>query len=202
MANDERMDKDTPVEPVEGGAAQEHGEPTPGDDLTALHEALEQAEARAEEYLDGWRRSQAEFANFRKRQEAERAQMAVLATVGLLRRLLPVVDDFERAISTFPDGVDSSGWFDGLVLVKRKLDTVLESEGVRRIEVEGAMFDPLYHEAVTHEEVEGYAEGQIIGSMQTGYMLEDRVLRPALVRVAKAPVEPSQDVGDSKEAKE
>jgi len=164
--------------------------------------ALAQAEARAKEYLDGWQRSQAEFANFRKRQEAERAQMALLANVGLLRRLLPVVDDFERAISTFPNDVDSSGWFDGLVLVKRKLDGVLESEGVRPIEVEGAMFDPLYHEALTHEEAEGYADGQIIGLIQPGYMLEDHVLRPALVRVAKAPVELSQNEGESKEAKE
>jgi molecular chaperone GrpE len=157
------------------------------DELEILREKLERAEAQAAEYLDGWQRAQAEFSNYKKRQEADRAQMMALANMAVLVKTLPIMDDFERAIATLPADLGRLTWCEGILLIRHKLYAILESEGVKPIETEGQMFDPLYHEAVTYEEVEGYEEGQIIGEVQRGYTLGERVLRPALVRVAKAP---------------
>jgi molecular chaperone GrpE len=157
------------------------------DELEALEKELEEAESQAAEYLDGWQRAQAEFSNYKKRQEAERGQVQALVTIGVLRKILPVIDDFERALETLPEDLSQLTWCEGILLIKAKLDAILEAEGVEPIETEGQMFDPLYHEAVTYEEADDYEEGQIIGEVQQGYMLGERVLRPALVRVAKAP---------------
>jgi len=165
------------------------------EDLERLQQELEQARARADEYLDGWQRAQAEFSNYKKRQDSDRAQMISRANASLLRKLLPVVDDFERAMSTLPSSLSEMTWCEGVFLIKHKLDAVLESEGVEPIETAGQMFDPCFHEAVTYEEVAGYEDGQIIGEVQRGYILGERVLRPALVRVAKAPPEPQPEEG-------
>jgi molecular chaperone GrpE len=171
-------------------------------ELEALREEVEKAKAQAAEYLDGWQRTQAEFSNYKKRQDGERLQMMSLANAVLLRKLLPVVDDFGRAIETLPDKLSKLTWCEGILLIKHKLDAVLESEGVKSIETDGRAFDPMYHEAVTYEEVPGYDEGQIIGQVQQGYMLGERVLRPALVRVAKAPaveLEEDDDTTDNED---
>ena len=175
---------------------------TQEDELEKLENELEVAQAQATEYLDGWQRAQAEFANYKKRQETEWAQMRSRVTADVLRKILPIVDDFERALSASPDDMDQSTWREGVVLIKTKLDTILESEGVTPIETEGQDFDPLYHEAVTYEEAGGYEEGQIIGEVQRGYMLAERILRPALVRVAKAPFSSSEADSGTVEDKE
>ncbi|MGD8244437.1 MAG: nucleotide exchange factor GrpE [Anaerolineae bacterium] len=174
-------------EVVEEPGAPEEGETEELDEVEQFRSELQEAKSEAEEYLDGWRRTQAEFSNYKKRQRAEEGKVRELANAQLLRKLLPVMDDFERAIITVPDGILKLSWIQGLLMVKRELEVVLESEGVTPIETGGEQFDPHYHEAVTHEEVPGYEEGQIIGEVQPGYVLGDRVLRPALVRVAKAP---------------
>ncbi len=155
------------------------------DEVQKLQAELEQAQAQAAEYLDGWQRARAEFANYKKRQEAERAQLIAFANADLLRKLLPIVDDFERAVQSIPPEMKEQTWVEGIMLIQRKLESLLETEGVTPIETEGETFDPRYHEAVTHEEAEGYTEDQIIGELRRGYMLGERVLRPALVRVAK-----------------
>lgn len=164
-----------------------------GGELKRLKEELEEARAQTAEYLDGWQRTQAEFSNYKKRQEAERAQVTTLASAILLRKLLPVADDFERAIATLPDNLRQLSWCEGVFLIKRKLDAVFESEDVKPIETKGQMFDPHYHEAVTYEVISGYEEGQIIGEVQRGYTLNERVLRPALVRVAQASAAPQPE---------
>jgi molecular chaperone GrpE len=174
------------AEAEQAGAGEE--EPAEeGDELEKLRQELEEVKARAAEYLDGWQRAQAEFSNYKKRQAAEHAQWTALANATLLRRLLPIADDFERAIVSLPHNLSKLTWCEGVGLIKYKLDNVLESEGVKPIATEGETFDPRYHEAVTYEEAEGHEEGQIIGEVQRGYTLGERVLRPALVRVAKAP---------------
>lgn len=166
-----------------------------------LESELEEAKAQAAEYLDGWQRAQAEFSNYKKRQEAERVQMRARVTADVLLKILPVVDDFERAMATMPDDLRQLTWCEGISLIKAKLDAVLDSEDVKLIETDGQTFDPVYHEAVTYEEAKGYDEGQIVGEVQRGYMLDERVLRPALVRVAKAPtiVEGSSNTVEDKE---
>ena len=158
------------------------------EDLERLQEELGEVKAQAAEYLEGWQRAQAEFSNYKRRQEAGQAQTAMLANATLLRKLLPVVDDFERAMATLPASLSQLTWCEGVLLIQHKLGAILGSEGVKPIETEGQAFDPRYHEAVTYEEVSGHEEGQIIGEVQRGYTLGERVLRPALVRVAKASV--------------
>ena len=180
----------------------EEGPEEAGEELAEVQEQLAQAEAQAAEYLDGWQRAQAEFSNYKKRQEVERSQMVRLANATLLRKLLPVVDDFERAIATLPANLSQLTWCEGVFLIRHKLDAVLESEGVKPIKTEGQAFDPLYHEAVTHEEVPGYSDGQIIGEVQRGYILGERVLRPAMVRVAKAPLPQPEERKDTTECKD
>lgn len=155
-------------------------------ELERLRRELEAARTQAAEYLEGWQRTQAEFANYRKRQEAEWIERVRWNNAVLIARILPVLDDLERALQTLPPGLQSLTWVEGIFLIRRKLEVILEAEGVRPIETAGKSFDPLYHEAVTSEDVAGYEEGQIIGEVQRGYMLGDRVIRPALVRVARA----------------
>jgi molecular chaperone GrpE len=182
------------IEAVEQLDSAEDVEAQEVDEVEKLRGELQEARTEVEEYLDGWRRTQAEFSNYRKRQRAEEEQVRELANAVLLRKLLPVLDNFERAIATVPDGISKLSWIQGLLMVKRKLEVVLESEGVEPIETADETFDPYYHEAVTYEEVPGYEEGQVIGEVQPGYVLGDRVLRPALVRVAKAPaVSPGEE---------
>ncbi|MFN2272935.1 MAG: nucleotide exchange factor GrpE [Anaerolineae bacterium] len=197
--NDSERDESSTVEEEIEEQEQLEGEL---DELEKLEAELEEARAQAAEYLDGWQRAQAEFSNYRKRQEAERGQMMALANTAVLHKILPVVDDFERAMATMPDDLRRLTWCEGISLIKAKLDALLDSEGVKPIEAEGKEFDPVYHEAVTYEEAPGYEEGQIIGEVQRGYMLGERVLRPAMVRVAKASTASSAESKDTIEDKE
>ncbi len=195
------VDAEEVVEQTEEGVGEEL------DELGKTQKELKEARNQAAEYLDGWQRIQAEFSNYKKRQEAERMQTMVLANAALLRKLLPVVDDFARAMETLPTNLSQVTWLEGITLIQHKLESVIESEGVKPVETEGQAFDPRYHEAVTYEEAEGYEDGQIIGEVQRGYILGERVLRPALVRVAKAPVivpqsEESEQDSDSTKVKE
>jgi len=154
-------------------------------ELEALRQELEETKAQTAEYLDGWQRARAEFANYKKRNEQERQELFKLANSTLIARLLPIFDDFERAFQTLPSNLLSLTWIDGVALIYRKLQAILGGEGLTLIDTEGQSFDPLLHEAVTYEESAEHQEGQIIGEVQRGYKLGDRVLRPALVRVAK-----------------
>ena len=166
-------------------AVEEAAEVEEVSELETLHQELEQAKAQAAEYLDGWQRARAEFANYKKRKDQERQELFKLANATLITRLLPIFDDFERAFQTLPRSLLSFTWIDGVALIYRRLQAILEAEGLTLVETEGQSFDPLLHEAVTSEESAEYNEGQIIGEVQKGYKLGDRVLRPALVRVAK-----------------
>ena len=181
--------------PQENGATQEtesvvsfvrETSATPTDETTALREELEKAKAQAAEYLDGWQRARAELANARKRFEKERSEAGQFAAGSLLRKILPVLDDVDRALRTVPDDLRQHPWVDGVALIQRKFQTVLESEGVKPIEVKpGDPFDPTQHEAMTHEENKERKEGEIIAEVQKGYRFGGEILRPALVRVAK-----------------
>jgi molecular chaperone GrpE len=151
-----------------------------------LTEQLKQAKAEAAENLDGWQRARAEFANYKRRTDAERADLLANAGADVLKRVLPIVDDFDRAAATLPDELKSQPWVNGVMLVHRKLAALLEQSNVKPIAANpGDAFDPNLHEAITHEEAEAIESGHIIGEVQRGYKLGERVLRPAMVRVAK-----------------
>jgi molecular chaperone GrpE len=152
--------------------------------LELIRAALEASEAKASEYLDGWQRSMAEFTNYRKRQERER-DLNRFETVGrIAKRYLPIVDDLERALNDRPTQGEGAAWSGGIELIYRKLMNILDAEGVTIIETQNQMFDPNLHEAVVQTESDEHESGQIIEVLQTGYKMGDRVLRPAIVRIA------------------
>jgi molecular chaperone GrpE len=154
------------------------------DETAELRQLLAEAEAEAATNLDGWQRAQAEFVNFRKRVERDQARMYEDTAARVIKRILPVLDDLNRAMPDRPTEGEAGEWANGIELVARKLQGVLESEGVSVMKVEGEMFDPNLHEAISQEESPDHESGQIIEVIQQGYMIGDRVLRAALVRVA------------------
>jgi molecular chaperone GrpE len=157
----------------------------PESDPEALRARLEEMESQAQEYLDGWQRSRAEFANYRKRVDREQQETYSRASAAVLTRFLTIMDDIERALKDRPAEGDINAWANGIELIYRKFEALLEAEGVEPIEAEGMRFDPNFHEAITHEDNGDFDAGQIIEVIQRGYKKDDRVLRPALVRVAK-----------------
>jgi len=150
----------------------------------SLEEQLAEAEEKAAEYLDGWQRARAEFANARKRLERQRSEAYSGAAVDFARQLLPVLDDFDRAISNVPESVESEGWFEGVTLIQRKVNGILEQLKVDRIDAVGEPFDPNFHEALALLDGDGIESGIVIDELQVGYRLGDRVIRPSLVNVA------------------
>ena len=146
---------------------------------------LEAARKEGEEYLTALQRERAEFQNFRRRTAEERMRDLGLAGEDLIRKVLVLADDFDRAIEARPASVSQDAWFDGIAAIDRKLRQLLESEGVTPIEADaGKPFDPREHEAIANVPNTGRAEGEIVDEVRRGYRLRDRVLRPALVAVA------------------
>ena len=159
-----------------------------GEEQTELADAaapLEKAERQRDEYYDLLVRKTAEFDNFRKRTERERQTLADAAAADLITELLPLVDDLERALQVEASDEGSSSYRRGVELIHKQLLEVLRKRGVRPIDALGADFDPYYHQAVSHEPVAGRRDGEIIEEFRRGYMLGDRLLRPAMVQVAK-----------------
>jgi molecular chaperone GrpE len=148
-------------------------------------ERLTQEQAKTEEANTRWQRTQADFANYKRRNEQEREQQGRFATLVLVSELLPVLDDLDRALATMPEAVQGLPWTDGLRLVDRNLRGTLEKQGLKPIEAVGAKFDPMLHEAIIHEESPEHDDDEVIAELRRGYMLHDRVVRPTLVKVAK-----------------
>ena len=154
-------------------------------EMDALRQQLEAAQQEAAENKAGWQRAAADFTNYRRRTEQERDAMVGLANEVLLAKVLSVADDFDRAIAAVPAELQGHGWVDGVAAIDRKLRLVLDSEGLTPIEAVGKQFDPHEHEAVAQEERPDVADGTVIAELQRGYRIRDRVLRPAMVAVAK-----------------
>jgi molecular chaperone GrpE len=143
----------------------------------------------AAEYLEALQRERANFINFRRRTEQERGESAQYANSELLKKLLPVVDDFDRALAAIPEAERKDNrWVEGIELIARKLHTVLEQSGIEPIEALGQPFDPNLHEAVTFED-NATGDGDHVDTVAEvfakGYKLRDRVLRPAMVKVTR-----------------
>lgn len=169
--------------PVEGEAAQAVEEA--GADVATPQAELQEWQDKAAEYLDGWQRSRAEFANFKKRVERDQFQVQQNATAHVIKRFLEVMDDLDRALKNRPQDGEGAAWAAGVELINRKFYTILEASGVTTIDAQGQYFDPNLHEAISNEEAKGFESGQIIEVVKQGYLIGDRVLRPAQVRVAR-----------------
>lgn len=179
----EEMDKQEEIEETEPAAEEMPGTTEQAaDESEALRRQLEEAQAQASEFRDSWMRAQAEFQNYKKRIERDNEMMYANMKGEIVKKVLPVLDDMERALQNRPAG---DAWAGGIELIVRKLQTIIENEGVKKIEAGGAEFDPNFHEAISHEPADGVKSGHIIEVVQNGYMLGERVIRPAMVRVAQ-----------------
>jgi molecular chaperone GrpE len=161
---------------------------------TALVAQIEQltherddARSTAEEYLGALQRERAEFQNFKRRTTEERMRDLGLAGEDLIRKVLGLADDFDRAIEARPEAIADDAWFEGIAAIDRKLRLLLESEGVSQIDAApGRPFDPREHEAIANVPGSDQPDGAIVEEIRRGYRLRDRVIRPALVAVASA----------------
>ena len=154
-----------------------------GENVSASQEAesLREERARLENAL---RRAQADLVNYRNRMETEKSNLLKYGNQRLLVRLLPILDELEMAVEQSPDGAASDSWLEGFRLINRKLQALLELEGVERVEALGKPFDPAEHEAVHEQQSADIADGHVLMVYRDGYKISDRVLRPAQVVVA------------------
>lgn len=154
------------------------------DEVAEMQEKILSLQAEVQENKDNWLRSQADFVNFKKRREAEQIMLYQNASSRIIKQLLPALDDMKRALDNQTETEDGSDWIKGIELIYQKFQMILNNEGVINMETDGEIFDPNFHEAIAMEESSDHESGQIIEEIQTGYMIGERVLRHALVRVA------------------
>lgn len=175
----------TPIVPIEPAEA--------ASDAATLQRELEEAQSRIRDLQDKWQRAAADVANLRRRTEQERADMEKFASMVLVSELLPVLDNFERALATIPGNLAMLTWMQGVMLIERHLLAILEHQGLEPIEALGKSFSPHFHEAVGERETSDAAPGTVVQEYQKGYSMHGRVIRPALVEVAKAPAAEQSD---------
>lgn len=170
--------------PPEEPAPEERALQTTVEEVTveSLRQELEAALTEKEDQLRAWQRTQADFANYRRRVEQERAELVKNAEASLIQDLLPVVDDLERALSHLPPELVGLTWVQGIAFIERKVAAVLDLHGVKSIEALGKEFDPLEHEALLRDGEPDKAT-IVTAELQKGYRLHDRVIRPTLVKV-------------------
>ncbi len=197
MTDDKQQD-DTHEEagpPAAEAPAQEE-EP---EDAEGLRARLQEEQEKAQSSHASWQRAAADYQNLKRRMEEERSEVARLANAALVINLLPLIDDLERALGNVDAKLAGLTWIDGVWLIYRKFQAVLENAGVKEIPAEGQPFDPQVHEAISEAPGE---EGKVISVVQKGYQLGDRVIRPAMVVVGKGgdgePKEP--EAGGEREA--
>jgi molecular chaperone GrpE len=174
-ANEQNKQADTIQS--EEQAAETAAEPTTTSELDELRK---QSDENYQRYL----RAQADFDNFRRRARQEKEDFAKYASLKVIEQLLPVVDNFERALASSKDTKDFDALVKGLDMTFRQLDQLLVQEGLTPIETVGQPFNPEYHQAIMQVESDEHEEGIVVEEMQKGYVLKDRVVRPAMVKVS------------------
>ena len=160
-----------------------------------IEQRLTEEQKKAEECMSLLQRTQADFVNYRRRMSQEQGEARIAAQSALLAHLLPVLDDLGRALDAAPPELSTQPWGQGLVLIARRFGVLLEQLGVQQIGVPGERFDPRWHEAITTETRTDTPEGTVVHVLQPGYVLGERVIRPAQVIVAHAPT-PVSEVHD------
>lgn len=156
------------------------------DEYDSLEKEIDSLRKELEEQKDGWLRTRADFENYKKRVQRDAARSYQDAMTSVLKVFLSVSDDLERALKNQPEGKQVESWVNGIELIHQKLMTQMKNLGVERLDVKpGDEFDPNIHEAITQEEHADYEEGQVIDVIQPGYKTSERIIRPAMVRVAR-----------------
>ncbi len=171
--------------PMQGADAQQQDDRE--ETLEELQEKIQEYETEIEELLDKYRRKAAAFSNYRKRQKREREIESIRLRTEVLGELLPIVDDFRRALQNVPEQAKEKEWVEGITLIQHKLEGLLDKYEVTPIEALGERFDPHYHSALLQAESEEYPAGTVMEEVEKGYLVGDRVLRPSLVKVSSGP---------------
>ncbi len=179
-----------PRDPEENENGGPENEPDDIDISSSLEEELEAEKLKAAEYLANWQRAQADFINYKRRTEEERAEFNSFANANLVLAILPVLDDLERALEAMPSRIAKSEWGEGIKLVERKFQTILQGMGVIPMISVGETFDPNIHEALRQDRG---PEGIILEEFQKGYMMGAKVLRPAKVVVGNGEEEAKEE---------
>jgi molecular chaperone GrpE len=174
----------------EEGLNEEETEVSELEDIEALKQALAEEKAKAEANLAGWQRAQADFINYKRRAEQEKEELGKFANTELILNLLPILDDWERALASIPDDPDNPSWVEGIRLIERKFRGILEAQGLSPIKALGEPFDPNLHEAAMQGKGE---EGIVVEELEKGYKLYDRVIRPAKVVVGNGEEEEKEE---------
>ena len=156
------------------------------DELTLLQEQLQEKTTLAEEYYDRYVRALAEAENQRKRWQKDKEELMRFGNISLLRKLIPIADDFTRARQAMDKGGDMASLQKGVEMIEKRLTDLFDQEGVKIIPALGQQFDPQYHEALSIDESSNSPDGTIVQELQTGYIYNERVLRPTLVVVARS----------------
>jgi len=180
----------TQREPEEGQAKEVEPGVAEIEDIETLKKILTEEKGKAEGYLANWQRTQADFINYKRRNEQEKEEIGKFANAMLLLNLLPILDDLERAFTSIPPHLAKLSWVDGIRLIERKLWASLEAQGLSQIKALGEPFDPKLHEAAMHANGK---EGIVIEELQKGYKLHDRVIRPAMVVVGNGEEEEKKE---------
>ncbi|MBP1156358.1 MULTISPECIES: nucleotide exchange factor GrpE [unclassified Paenibacillus] len=157
---------------------------TASESQDAVSQELEELRKQVEENQERFLRTQADFDNYRRRTMKEKEEFAKYASLKLIEQLLPVVDNFERALTASKDNKDYDALAKGIDMIFRQLDGVLTSEGLKPMETVGTPFNPEYHQAIMQVDSEEHEEGIVVEEVQKGYILKDKVLRPAMVKVS------------------
>lgn len=154
-------------------------------EYAAQLEEIDHLNQKVDEFSDGWQRERAEFANYRKRMNRNFDAQKVNNKIDIINKYLTVKDDLERALKNMPASLIDESWIDGIQLINQKLSNLLDGEGIQPIPAEGLAFNPAVHEAISHEDDPKVKSGFIIEVIQQGYTINERVVRPSQVRVAK-----------------
>ncbi len=191
MNEEKMMEEDVVEQPVsvDAEAEESDNQPSSAEDSVAaveltIEERLAAAQAETQEFKDKWMRSAAEFTNAKRRMEKERIEIYGNALADVMAKLLPALDDYERALSSVPAEIGEHSWYEGILLTHRKLNGILEGLNIEKMATVGEQFDPAQHEAILQEPSEEYESGTIIRELQPGYRRGDRVIRAPLVVVA------------------
>ncbi len=190
-ASAERSDAQDASFPLGARAAEDLGQCGSASEM-GLAQKCEEYQAQANDYRDKYLRSVAEFSNYRKRQDRERQLQVWRTHAGILRTLLDPIDDFHRALEHVPSGEADSSWVQGIMLIEQKLMAILCQYNVTQMETVGKPFDPNFHEALLREPSDVFPEGTVTEELKKGYLMDDQVLRPAVVKVSQGADYPEQ----------
>lgn len=187
-------------EPTPGPPTEQASETAAQPEVATLQRELEAERERTKTLQDRWQRAAADLANLRRRTEEERGEMEKFSSMVVVQEILPVLDNFDRALGTIPGNLAMLTWVQGIMLMERHLRAILERQGLTPIGVEGRTFTPYEMDAVAERETDEVTAGTVLQEYQKGYTMHGRVIRPALVEVARAPASPTPQTIDTAEA--